>query len=138
MEKRYYFDTSIWLDFLEKRDEPNMPKGEWATRLVEKIIRERDKIIFSDVNMMELRGAGYSDFDMEDILDELDDIIIKVEASEKEIGRSKDLASKKGIPRGDALHALIARDNNSVLVTLDHDFKELTDIIKPYRTNDLV
>jgi len=138
MEKRYYFDTSIWLDFLEKRDEPNMPKGEWATKLVEKIIRDRDKIIFSDVNMMELRGAGYSDFDMEDILDKFGEAIIKVEASEKEIGKSKDLASKKGIPRGDALHALIARDNNSILVTLDHDFKELTDIIKPYRTNDLV
>ncbi len=25
--KKFYFDTSIWLDFFENRDEPNLPKA---------------------------------------------------------------------------------------------------------------
>lgn len=37
MAERFYFDTSIWLDFLEKRDEPNLPKSAWVKDLIEKI-----------------------------------------------------------------------------------------------------
>jgi len=88
--------------------------------------------------MIELCGAGYSEFEMEDILQRLKLTIIHVEATEKQLGVSKDLASKRNVPRGDALHALIARDNQAVLVTLDHDFRELTDVIKAYRTNELI
>ncbi len=54
MEKRFYFDTSIWLDFFENRDEPNFPKGTLAKKLIDKIIKEDWKIIYSDLNLMEL------------------------------------------------------------------------------------
>ena len=59
MEKRFYFDTSIWLDFLENRDEPEMPKGTWAKELIKKIVKEGNKILFSDNNMLELINNGY-------------------------------------------------------------------------------
>ena len=60
LEKRYYFDTSIWLDFLEKRDEPNMPKSEWALRLVDNITKNDDTIVYSDLTLMELKNAEHS------------------------------------------------------------------------------
>ena len=53
-------------------------------------------------------------------------------------GKAKDLAAKRNIPKMDALHALIARDAGALLVTLDHHFKELTDITKSYQPNELI
>ena len=47
MVERYYLDTSIWLDFFENRNEPNMPKGDWAHNLLERITKNNDKAIYS-------------------------------------------------------------------------------------------
>ena len=137
MKKRFYFDTSIWLDFLEERNESTLPKSYWAKELVKKITLKGDEIIFSDNNMIELVQLGYSEFEIEEIFERIN-TIIRVEATEKQLGMAKDLGLKRKIPKRDALHALIARDNHAILITLDHDFKKLIDIIKPYRTNALL
>lgn len=67
MKKDYYLDTSIWLDFLEERDEPNFPKSEWARKLIGKISKEGGKIILSDNNILEFEGVGYSRYEIEDL-----------------------------------------------------------------------
>ena len=54
MNKLFYFDTSIWIDFLENRNDPNFPKGEWVKKLIKNIISDSNKIIFSDNNKIEL------------------------------------------------------------------------------------
>ena len=128
--KKYYLDTSIWLDFFEDRDEPNIPKGRWARELIKKIAKENDKILFSDNNLLELINVGYLEFEIKELLKSLESVMIFIESTEKELGKAKDLAKKKNIPKRDALHALIARDNNAILVTLDNHFKELNDITK--------
>ena len=138
MEKRFYFDTSIWLDFFENRDEANLPKGTWAKKLISKIISKNDKIVYSDLAVIELGEAGYSDYDLEELFRSFGNLLIFVEATDKQLGKSKDLAFKRKVPRKDALHALIARDNGAVLVTLDHHFRSLQDIVKSYRTNELL
>ena len=138
MEKRFYFDTSIWLDFLENRDEPEMPKGTWAKELIKKIVKEGNKILFSDNNMLELMNNNYLEFEIEEVLDKLIPIIIYIEATEKEIGKAKDLAQKRDLPKRDALHALIARDNNSILITLDNHFKKLVDITLPHSPKEFI
>lgn len=132
MTEKFYFDTSIWLDFLENRDEPNFPKGMWAKKLIKKIIKEGNRILFSDNNFLELINNGYLEFEIEEFLSTLKPIIIPIEATEKEIGKAKDLAQKRDVPKRDALHALIARDNNSTLITLDNHFRKLTDITFPH------
>ena len=55
MRKVFYFDTSIWLDFLENRNEPNIPKGRWVQELVSRIIQSGHKIVYSDLNIIELK-----------------------------------------------------------------------------------
>jgi len=138
MTEKFYFDTSIWLDFLENRDEPNMPKGTWAKELIKKIIKENNKILFSDNNMLELINCGYLEFEIEELLNKLNSIIIYVETTEKEIGKAKDLSQKRDLPKKDALHALIARDNNSILITLDNHFKKLIDITFPHNPKEFI
>ncbi len=138
MEKRYYFDTSIWLDLFEDRDEPNLPKGKWAHELVEKIIKDNDIILYSDNNLIELNILGYSEYDLEKIFKPLKQILFFVEATEKQIGLARDLSAKRNIPRRDALHAIIARDNRAVFVTLDHHFQQILDIEKPRRPQDII
>ncbi len=138
MDKKYYPDTSIWLDFFEERDEPNFPKGEWAHRLIAQIIEEDDKIIYSDHIILELEGVDYTLQEIEDMLFPLKQILIFVESTEKQLKKAKDLSAKRKIPKGDALHALIARDNKAIMVTLDRHFQSLRDITEPKRPKDLI
>lgn len=138
MTKKYYFDTSIWLDFFENRDEPNLPKGEWVNKLINKIIAEDNRIIYSDHIIVELGLAGYNSYEIENMFERMKQVLIFVESTEKQIGKAKDLSSKRNIPKGDALHALIARDSRAVLVTLDNHFKKIRDITGPKRPQDLI
>ena len=65
-------------------------------------------------------------------------ILLFVESTEKQIGLAKDLSFKRNVPKRDALHALIARDNKAILVTFDKHFQMLLDITKPKRPQDLI
>ena len=138
MFKRYYLDTSIWLDIFEDRDEPSLPKSTWAKLLIKKIIREDARIVVSDHVIIELGFSGYSLYEVNDHFQSFERIIMQVESSDKELSRANDLARKRGVPMGDALHALVARREHAVLVSLDHDFKELVDITVAHRTNELL
>ena len=136
--ERYYFDTSVWLDLFENRDEPNLPKGKWASKLVSMIIKNDDIIIYSDNNLFELAILGYSQYELEKMFTSLRPILLFAESTEKQIGQAKDLSFKRNIPKRDALHALIARDNKAILVTLDKHFQKLLDIMEPKRLQDLI
>lgn len=136
--KRYYLDTSIWLDFFENRNEPGIPKGDWANEVINKIISEDDRIVYSDNVVYELEGLGYAQYQIIEMFSRLKEILIFVEATDKQIGKAKDLAAKRNIPKRDALHALIARDCKSTLITLDRHFREISDITKPVRPQDVI
>ena len=138
MTQRYYLDTSIWLDFFEYRDEPNLPKGRWAQELLNKIIKTDAKIIYSDHTLTELEMAGYPSYEINKLLKSIEQVLIFVESTDKQIGKARDLSLKRNIPKGDALHALIARDNQTILVTLDRHFQKIIDIIKPTRPQDII
>ena len=138
MVQRYQFDTSIWLDFFENRSEPNLPKSEWAHKLVNKILKDNSIILFSDVNMLELKAIGYLSEEINNLLKELMPLLIFIESTERQIGKAKDLGLKRDIPKRDALHALIARDNKAILVALDNHFQKILDIIMSKKPKDLI
>ena len=48
------------------------------------------------------------------------------------------IIKERNLPLGDVLHTLLARDNNLILVTRDKHFKELTDISKFYKPEELI
>jgi|SRR3989338_1241620 len=138
MAEKYYFDTSIWLDFFEDRDEPNFPKSQLVHDLLKKVVNNNDKIIYSDNNIIELNQAGYSEFEINNMFNPLKPFLIFVEATEKQVSRAKDLSLKRKIPKRDALHALIARNNKAIMVTFDKHFQKILDIIKPKKPSELI
>ena len=138
MAEKYYFDTSIWLDFFENRNEPNLPKGDWAHKLLNKVTENNDKIIYSDIVLLELGISGYQIYEIETLFEKIKPIIIFIESTEKHLQKAKDLSLKRDIPKGDALHALIARDNRAILVSLDNHFKKLLDITKFKKPQDII
>ncbi|MBI4146671.1 type II toxin-antitoxin system VapC family toxin [Candidatus Woesearchaeota archaeon] len=123
----YYLDTSIWLDFHEKRGQ----NGECARKLILTIIEQGTIILYSDLHVRELKQLGYSS----DEIALLFKIVrpnglrhVHLYRTQNEEARA--LSSKRKIPLGDAIHAVLARDNNAVLVSRDHDFEKLKDITK--------
>ena len=135
---RYYFDTSIWLDFIEERNEPNLPKSDLANELIHKIVNEANIIIYSNAILDELVKLGYSEQEVNTMLYELKNYLLFLEFTDKQFGKAKDLSIKRDVPLLDALHAFIARDNKCILVTRDAHFKKLLDIIKTHKPEELI
>lgn len=138
MPRLFYFDTSIWLDLFENRNEPNLPKGNWTKELIKNIIKNGDKIMVSEAIKNELLSMRYSKYDIENKFFSLKHIIKSVYSTKKQFGKARDLSKKRNVPLLDALHALIARDNHAILITLDQHFNILLDIIKPKKPQDFI
>ena len=136
--KKYYFDTSIWLDFLENRDEPNFPKGAWAKKLIKKMINENGKIIISEAIKNEMVEMGHSKYEIEELFKPFRNNLVNVYSNKKQYGKAKDLKNKGNVPFLDALHAILARDSRAVLVTRDAHFKKLLDITKYKKPEELI
>ena len=95
-------------------------------------------MIYSDIVILELGVAGYQPHEIGRLFEKIKPILIFVESTEKQARKAKDLSAKRDVPKGDALHALIARDNKATLVTMDNHFKKLLDITKPKKPQDII
>jgi predicted nucleic acid-binding protein len=133
----YYLDTGIWLDYFEDRNKPNLPKGEWAEKLVRKFTLEHSKIVYSDLIIQELKNVGYAKTEIDTLFRPLKHILIFVRATPRQWRKARDISAKRSIPKADAAHSIIARDSNATLVTLDRHFKDL-DYVRVIHPNDLL
>ena len=139
MNKRFYLDTSIWLDLIEERNESNLPKSKLAKEFLNKIISKNYWIIYSEIISDELKSLGYTDYDIENLIARpFKDIIIVAYFIQEFFGKAKDLSNKREIPVLDALHALIARDQKAILITRDKHFKRLIDIVKSKKPEEIL
>jgi len=111
---RYYFDTCIWIDYLNERDKR-------VVDFVFKIIFEHD-ILMSDVVFRELHKFMFNLF-----LPNIKNIIL-IKASDDEKRSALEISRQRNLPFADALHAMLARDNDAILVTRDKHFLDLEDI----------
>ncbi|MBU1975722.1 MAG: PIN domain-containing protein [Nanoarchaeota archaeon] len=135
MNIHYYFDTSIWLDIFEKRGR----NGESAERLMEKILLEDNIVVYSEMVVIELSNLCYSQEQIHMILTiAKPDHIKRVQVTKAEYRESKHIAKQRGIPAGDAIHAIIARDTESLLVSRDSDFQKLKDIARVALPEELI
>lgn len=123
----FYFDTSIWLDFFEKRGE----HGETVLTLITKIIKEEFKIAYSDMTIKELRNLGYTNEEINSIFSVVKPNNIKrIHITKEQKEEAQKLALQRKLPKGDTIHAILARDNFVQLISRDKHFQKLKDITK--------
>lgn len=121
----YYLDTSIWLDFYEKRGK----NGESAQKLLHAILENGEFILYSDWHLNELKKLGYVIEDFNKMLSVAKPAKIqRVHIYREQREEARKLALQRKIPPGDALHAILARDNEAILVSRDEDFARLKDV----------
>lgn len=135
---RYYLDSCIWRDYFENRSDRFRPLGEWALRLIKKIIKENGLFIFSDHSIKEL-NKQYSPEELDKFFAIIPkQLIIKIETNSYQAREAFKIKKKLNIPFGDALHAIVARDNNAIMVTRDKHFYELPEEAIIKKPEDLI
>ncbi len=139
MTERYYIDTSIWRDFYESRKDRFRPLGEWAFEMFRKIIREKGEILYTKLVIVEL-GEQFNADEINKILQIAKDsgALRYVETSCEEAKEALMLSKKLKIPKGDCLHAVVARDNCAVMVARDRHFDELRHIVEVKKPEELL
>ena len=139
MQKRYYFDSSIWRDYYENRTDRFRPLGEWALSLINKIIEDKDIILYSDFILEELK-IKYSIEEINKIFDIIKkrNLLIKAQISHSQAKEAAVITKQRNVSFGDALHTILARDNNAVMITRDSHFLELTDIAEIKKPEELI
>ena len=127
MTGKFYFDTSIWIDIYDKRGY----NGEVAMLLVKKIIFEDSIVLYYDVSIKELKHVGYSEEEINTLLRILKPNNIKrIHSTKEQREEAKRIATLRNVPKGDALHAIVARDNDAQFISRDKDFDQLKDVTK--------
>lgn len=137
---RYYLDTNIWRDFLEAREDNLKPLGEFAFQFLRYAMTGKHTILCSDMVLEELKLA-YSLKEIEKYcFESLKDLKLleTVSISGRQVEEAKRISRERSVPRGDALHALLARDNNAVIVTRDKHFELLKDIVKSNKPEEII
>ena len=126
---KYYVDTCIWRDFHENRSDRFRPLGEWAFQFFRMIKKTRSKVLYSSLILKELSIV----FDKKTILEILsivndENLLEKVKINREQYGEAARLNRDRKLPFVDLLHAILARDNNAILVTRDKHFQQFDDI----------
>jgi len=136
---KYYLDTCIWVDYYENKSDRFRPLGDWALELLNKILQNKDLILYSDMIVEELKNL-YKNDEIEKIFKIIKDenLLIKVNINNLQAKEAATLCKSRSISFGDALHAILARDNGAILVTRDNHFLELTDIADIKKPEELL
>lgn len=135
-EKYYLLDTCIWRDFYENRfSKIGRPLGKYATDLFMKILKNKDKIYFSESLPRELK-KDYNEKEINDMLNLLfiGNVLVRIEIKKEEYLEAKKLSEERNIPFVDCLNTIHARNYKAIMVSQDpHYFKGLKDIVKSVR-----
>ncbi len=135
----YYVDTLIWRDYYENRKDRFRPIGEWAFEFFKIAIKTDSLILYSDIIESEL-GKDYDSEEIKEILKIISTtgLLKQIKIFPTQFKEASILSKKRQVPFGDALNAILARDNNAVLVSRDHHFEELRDIAVAKKPEELI
>ena len=136
MEK-YYLDTSVWMDYYEDRKDSSNDLGDAAFRLLSKLLASKSRIVVSTFLLRELETA-YSLDKIRGLALPFEKLMEKVDVSDKQREEAKKIAEERGIPKGDVIHAVLARDNKAILVSRDKHFQLLKDIFEAVKPEEII
>ena len=113
--------------------------GEWALILINQCIENKDYILYSDFVIEELK-IKYSEEEINNIFEIINkrNLLIKVKISQNQAREASILCKERKVAFGDALHSILARDNQAVLITRDKHFLKLLDICIIKKPEELI
>ena len=115
----YYIDACIWIDFIEGRTDDFLIK----------CIQEEHSVIISNFLLNEIfRYELPMSIRMIISILESKGLLRKINASNVQDQEAARISKNRNVPFGDALHAVLARDNDAIVVTRDKHFLMLRDI----------
>ena len=135
--QKYYVDTNIWRDYYEDRKDPYKDLGEIAFRLLSKLLALNSRIVVSTFLLREFE-VSYDIDAIRGLTHHFERLMEKVSPSDEQLDEANKIARDRNVPRGDVIHAILARDNDAVLVSRDKHFKVLTDICKCVKKEDII
>ncbi len=140
MEK-IYVDTHIFADYWGDRSDNKLPLGEFAFRLFKETMSCKFLILFSKQNSIELKSGCkiYDLFEIDLMSDLLSaDKLLRIPISEQQKQEAKKISLESQVPKGDALHAILARDNDAILVSRDKHHYLVDDLVTVRKPEDLI
>ena len=123
---KYYVDTCIWLDFyFNRRGYNGEPLGKYAQEFLKNALAGNYELLYSITVEEELSGQMSAGkvcelFQFYEFFGILKEAILTAESIEE----AKLLKKKAQIPLGDAIHFILAKKNQAILVTRDNHFRE--------------
>jgi len=115
------------------------PLGEWAFRLLKKIIENKDIVLYSDLVVEEL-SKDFGEKEIAEIFEIIKSkgLLEKVNISKEQVSEAIQLKNKFKIPLKDAIHAIISRDSYAILVSNDNHFSKLKEIMNVRKPEELI
>ncbi len=123
----YYIDTCIWRDYLENREDRFRPLGQWALSLFQLIQENDDVVLYSELVIRELK-LRFKDEEITSCLHSLAHKPILVPIGDRQVQEAEIIGRIREVGTADALHAILARDADAILVTRDAHYMDLVDI----------
>ena len=137
MVKRFYLDTAIWRDYFEDSKDGIRPLGEFAFQFLKNCEKKGCKVLYSSLVVQELK-SDYSNERVAEVFSPFKHFLVEVPISNEQISEArKILPSAEGTHLKDALHAVLARDNDAVMVTRDKHFDALSHFVEVARPEDI-
>lgn len=134
----YYIDAAIWIDLFEDRKGyNNEPLGEFALIFLTLIKTRNERIVITDFLVEELK-RGYTLEELDVLINPFKHLIIKITVKPGQKKEAIEISKQRKLPKGDALHAIVARDYCLILITRDRHFKLLMDIAEYYKPEQLI
>jgi len=138
MPVRLYLDTSIWMDFFEDRyGFKGEPLGYYAWRMLALALLMGWRLVVTDILRWEL-GKRYDADEINSLFSPFANNIEQISSNLSQKNEARRICRERGIPFNDVLHAIMARDNNLILITRDRHFKRLRDITWSQRPEDVI
>ncbi|MFH1637246.1 MAG: PIN domain-containing protein [Candidatus Woesearchaeota archaeon] len=136
--QKYYLDTCIWRDYYENRSDKFRPLGDWAFELIKKIIKEGDLIVYSNQVERELCKA-YNSEEIKEIISIVPrKLLVKIDVHKDVVREACDLSKRNSIPASDAIHVILAKRQEAILVTRDKHFYESEEFVDAKKPEELI
>lgn len=125
------------MDYYEDRTDPSKDLGGFAFKLLCKLLASKSKIVVSTFLQRELEVA-YSLDSIRGLTLPFEKLMEKVDVSDSQREEAKKISEERNIPKGDVIHALLARENNAIMVSRDKHFQLLKDICEVMKPEEII